>query len=216
MQETTVAIVDDHVLIRKGMYMMIENMSGYKIVTEAANGVEFVKNIKRQKLMPDIVLLDINMPQMGGKETAEWIKENLPLTRVIVLSMFDDEQHIIQMVKAGARGYIVKNGDAAELERAMNEVMKTGFFCNDFVDGKLAFRIQNDKQDLENGVRLSDREREFLKLACSEKTYKEIAVEMSLSVRTVEGYRDALFLKLNLNSRVGLVLYALKKNIATL
>lgn len=216
MQETTVAIVDDHVLIRKGMYMMIENMSGYKIVTEATNGVEFVKNIKQQKLMPDIVLLDINMPQMGGKETAEWIKENLPLTRVIVLSMFDDEQHIIQMVKAGARGYIVKNGDAAELERAMNEVMKTGFFCNDFVDGKLAFRIQNDKLDLENGVRLSDREREFLKLACSEKTYKEIAVEMSLSVRTVEGYRDALFLKLNLNSRVGLVLYALKKNIATL
>lgn len=163
--------------------------------------------------MPDIVLLDINMPQMDGYETALWIKQNCPLVKVLALSMYDDENAIIRMLKNGASGYILKDSDPSELRIAIDAVLVKGFYHSEMVTGRLIHSIVKMQDEQPSSEKLNDREVEFLKLACTEMTYKEIADHMHLSPRTIDGYRDALFEKLGLKSRVGLVLYTIKHGI---
>jgi DNA-binding NarL/FixJ family response regulator len=210
MAKKTVVIVDDHVLVAKAIASLIDQMDRYEVLFEAENGLLFVDWMKKRKTLPDIVLLDINMPKMNGYETAAWLKGNHPGVLAIALTMFNDEPSIINMIKAGVSGYLLKDIHPVELERALDFVVEKGFYYSEWVANRLVKTITDDNNPRQLNAKLTDKERHFLTLVCSEMTYKEIAHEMKLSTRTVEGYRDQLFVKLNVKSRVGLVLYAIK------
>lgn len=211
-----IALVDDHILLRNGLATMLRE-SGYDVLFEADNGKQFIDMAGRLG-QPDLVLLDINMPQMDGFATAAWIKANAPDIKVLALSMYDEEDAIIRMLKNGARGYILKDSHPSELKAAIAAVAEKGFYYSEMVTGRLMRSILDSSADEEKAteLKLTERELEFLKLAASELTYKEIAEKMHVSPRTIDGYRDDLFEKLNIKSRVGLVMYAIKNGIVTL
>ena len=215
--ERKAVLVDDHALLRNGLAGLVREL-GYDVLFEADNGKEFIEKLKKDNL-PDIVLLDINMPQMDGYDTAAWIKRNHPDIRILALSMYDDENAIIRMLKNGAGGYILKDTEPAELKKAMDAVCNKGFYYAEMVTGRLIHTIhsmQEENSPAKAVSGLNERELEFLKLAATELTYKEIAEQMHLSPRTIDGYRDDLFEKLNIRSRVGLVLFAIKNGIVRL
>ena len=209
-----IAIADDHILLRKGLASLVQNF-GYAVILEADNGRELLDKITKG-VLPDLVLMDINMPEMNGYDSTLWLKQNHPEIKVLALSMYDDETAIIRMLKNGAKGYILKDAEPGELHSAMESVLNKGFYYSEMVTGRMMHTIA-DMDDEQTGIKklqsLTDRELEFLKLACSEMTYKEIAVRMFLSPRTIDGYRDTLFEKLSVKTRTGLAIYAIKNGI---
>jgi DNA-binding NarL/FixJ family response regulator len=211
---TYIALVDDHILLRNGLAALINSFNGYQVSFEADHGKDFI-NMVTNHGSPDIVLLDINMPEMNGFETAGWIREHLPATKILVLSMMDNETSIISMLKSGAGGYILKDSKPSVFRQALDDIRDKGFFMNDLVTHKMLNYVKGEEQNTDAAIiaRLSEKELIFLKLACTEKTYKEIASEMNLSPRTVEGYRDDLFAKMGVMSRVGMVLFAIKNGL---
>ena len=214
---STLALIDDHSLLRNGLASLLKNL-GHDILFEADNGKDFIEKLN-PKSIPDLVLLDINMPEMDGYETAQWIRLNQPNIKVLALSMYDNEMAIIRMLKCGARGYILKDSEPTELKAAIEDVMNKGFYYSDLVSGKLLHAINtmdDETSDLKSMAKLNERETDFLKYACTEMTYKEIADKMFLSPRTIDGYRDALFEKLNVKTRVGLVIYAIRNGVVNL
>lgn len=220
MQKTnaSVAIVDDHILLRNGLANLIRGLETYAVLFEANNGKDFIKQLQ-PRYLPDIVLLDINMPEMDGYETALWLKRNYPGIKILALSMYDNENAIIRMMKNGAKGYILKDIDPMEFRTALDSLMRKGFYYSELITGKLIHavnQLDEPEQPFRSLIALNDRELEFMKLACTEMTYKEIADRMYLSVRTIDGYRDTLFEKLDVKSRVGLVLYAIKNGVVSL
>jgi DNA-binding NarL/FixJ family response regulator len=213
-----IAIVDDHTMFRKGLTILINLFPNYEVLFEAANGKELISKMSEGHT-PDIVLLDVNMPDMDGYASAEWLRSNHPDVRTLALSTMDAETAIIKMIRHGARGYIFKDAEPAELKLAFDEVFTMGYYYNDVVTRKVMLSINqliDDKSALNAMVKLSDRELQFIRLACSEKSYQLIAKEMFVSERTVDGYREALFKKLNVSTRVGLALYAVKNNLVVL
>ncbi len=209
-----IVLTDDHILLRNGLSGLVKNL-GHTVLFEANNGRDLIQKLNPDNL-PDLVLLDINMPDMDGYETAQWLKENYPSVKVLALSMYDNESAIIRMLKSGARGYILKDSDPAELRTAIEALMQRGFHYSDLVSNKLIHALnktQEEENELKILVQLTDREIDFLKYSCSEKTYKEIADRMEVSPRTIDGYRDTLLKKLKLKNRVGLVMYAIKNGI---
>jgi two-component system invasion response regulator UvrY len=216
--KTNIALVDDHVLLRNGLANLIKSFGDYTILFEADNGKKFIEKLKAKQL-PDIVLMDINMPEMDGYETTLWLKNNHPEVNVLSLSMYDNENSVIRMFKAGAKGYILKDCHPSELKTALNAVATKGFYYSEMVTGKLIHTVNSlDEEDnqMKSMIKLNERELQFLKLACTELTYKEIADKMFLSPRTIDGYRDDLFQKLNIKTRVGLVMYTIKNGIVNL
>ncbi len=213
-----VVLVDDHSLLRNGLANLINSFENFKVMFEADNGKDFISQIDANNL-PDLVLLDITMPEMDGYATAAWIKEQFPKLKILALSMMDDDYSIIKMLKSGARGYIVKNTKSKELLEALTEIIEKGFYFNEQISNKIALSVYSpsDKSSEYNGLStLSTKETEFLTLACSEKSYKEIAETMCISPRTVDTYRDSLFQKLNIKTRVGLVMFAIKTGLVKL
>ena len=213
----SIVLVDDHSLLRMGLASLVESQ-GNVVLYEADNGKEFLEKLDTNNL-PDIVLMDINMPEMDGFETTQWLKQNHPEVKVLALSMYDNETSIIRMLKCGAKGYILKDSEPAELKAAIAALMDKGFYYSDLVSGKLMHAINkmdDDGDGLKNLVPLNDRETDFLKYTCTELTYKEIADKMFVSPRTIDGYRDALFEKLHVKTRVGLVMYAIKNGIVNI
>lgn len=207
-----VALADDHILLRNGLAGLINGFDGYTVLFEANNGHDLMKTLDANNL-PDLVLLDINMPVKDGFETALWLKQNHPDIKVLALSMYDNEPSIIKMLRNGAKGYLLKDTAPKEFKTALDAVMSKGFYYSEMVTGKLIHAVNNmdEPQQQKNSFsKLNEKETEFLKLACTEMTYKEIADKMFLSPRTIDGYRDALFEKLNVKTRVGLVMYAIK------
>ena len=216
-QKIKVALADDHILLRKGLAGVVDSFGDYVVLFEADNGQHFTQQIRKYG-EPDMVLMDINMPEMDGYVTTKWLKEHYPLVNVIGLSMYDNENAIIRMFKAGAKGYILKDSEPPELKNALDSVHQKGYYYSELVTGRLIHSINkmdDDKSDVKMLNKLNDREIEFLKYACTEMTYKEIAEKMHLSPRTIDGYRDILFEKLELKTRVGLVMYAIKNSIVT-
>ena len=206
-----ITLVDDHTLFRKGMAELINSFKGFSVIAEADNGRAFIKAFDPRE-RPDIVLLDINMPEMDGYETALWLRENWPQVKVLALSMYDMEEAIIRMLKAGAKGYLLKDSEPAELLAALNELANGRFYHSDLVNDVL-LKSLSPGEPQHNAIKLNEREMQFLKLACTELTYKEIADQMCLSPRTIDGYREALFEKLQVKSRVGLVLLSIKEGL---
>ncbi len=207
----TIGLADDHILLRKGLVSLVQNL-GYSVLLEVDNGNELIQKLQ-SGIEPDLILMDINMPVLDGYETTKWIKENKPLIKVLALSMYDDEKAIMKMLRNGARGHILKDSEPAELRMALEAVITKGYYYSELVTGKLIHAINGGNETSKQEVKLNERELEFLKLACSELTYKEIAAQMHLSPRTIDGYRDALFEKLDIKTRTGLAIYAIKNGI---
>jgi DNA-binding NarL/FixJ family response regulator len=213
--EITIAIVDDHTMFRKGLSSLINLFPTYSVILEAANGKEMIENLHKNPL-PQIALLDIDMPAMNGYETSEWLRIHHPGIKVLALSTMDADTAIIKMIRHGAKGYLLKDADPDELKKAFGEVLTIGYYYSDIVTRRV-MRSINQLVDQTSNIHtintITTREMEFLSHACSEKSYKEIADEMYLSERTVDGYRDSLFKKCKVNTRVGLVIYAIKNNL---
>lgn len=215
MNKIKVALADDHALVRNAIANLVTGYDGFETIFQANNGkelVDFVNTTAR----PEIVLLDINMPVMDGYDTCAWLKENYPDIKVLALSMYDKEHAIIRMLRNGAKGYILKDIDPREFKQALITLQQTGYYYSSIVSGKLIHAINNmDKtyETFQTVSNLNSREIEFLRLACTEMTYKEIAAQMGITPRTIDGYREGLFEKLDVHSRVGLVLFSIKNGI---
>jgi len=213
----SVALADDHVLIRNGLAGLINSFPEYTVLFQAANGQDFIDQLPLQA-PPHVALLDINMPKKDGYETAYWIRHHYPSIKILALSMYDNENYIIRMLKNGARGYILKDAEPAELKLALDSIIHKGYHYSELVTGHLINTINKFDEDpkTKNTLLLTEREIEFLQYVCTELSYKEIADKMYLSPRTIDGYRDTMFEKLNIKTRVGLALYAVKNGIVNL
>ncbi|MBP6589706.1 MAG: response regulator transcription factor [Chitinophagaceae bacterium] len=208
-RKVKVIVADDHVLMRNALSRLVGTLEGYEVLAEADNGRDLKDKIQ-QHLVPDIVLLDVNMPEMDGFQTTQWLHKNYPHIRVLVLSMLSDERTIIKMFRLGAKGYLLKNTDPEELKKALDAIVAKNVYLSDYVSGKLVSGLNKYNELDEKPVFLVEREKELLRWVCSELSYKDIAEKMNLSPRTVDDYRQALFTKLKVHSRVGLVLYAIR------
>ena len=205
--------MDDHNLLRKALAKLISSFENYAVLFEGDSGKEIKAKIALQ-VIPDVILLDVNMPDMDGYETVRWLNKNYPQVKVLALSMFSDETTIIRMLRLGAKGYILKNIEPEELKLALDSIMKKDFYLSDYISGKIISGLHKDLGNPDDQINLSDKEKEFLRLVCSELTYKDIADKMYISHRTVDNYRNVLFEKLKVRSRVGLVMYAIKNGLA--
>ena len=208
-----IALVDDHVMLRKSLAVLIQLFPDLEIVLQANNGAEFIEQLPNHPL-PDIVLMDVNMPVMNGVETTRWLHKQYPQIKVMALSMLKNELVLIRMLKNGARGYLLKDAEPEELNMAIQQVQEKGFYFSELV--KPGLKICTNGQSLQPDQMLNEQELIFLQWTCTEKSHKQIAAEMCVSPRTVDGYRDSLFRKLNVTSRVGMVMYALKHEIVLL
>lgn len=206
----SIAIVDDHILIAKALSGIIENFTDFEVLYECENGKALQEKFSNKKNVPDIVLLDISMPVMDGFETAQWLRESHPEVLIMALSMQDDEQSLIKMIKSGAKGYLLKNVHPLELEKALNALVKNGFYYPDWATSKVFQSLGSSSSAKNETINITEREKEFLQYSVTEMSYKEIAEKMFCSPRTVESYRDSLFEKLGLKTRVGLAVYAMK------
>jgi two-component system, NarL family, invasion response regulator UvrY len=220
-QLTTLALVDDHKLFRKGLRSLIELVSknNYHILFEADNGRELLQKVSAAAL-PDIILMDINMPGMDGFDAVKWLKGKYPQVKVLVVSMVESEEYIIRMLKLGVKGYLSKDVEPDELRQALDAVRNKGFYYTDFITGKLIHSLQNPASGTDPATvlntELTERERDFLNLACTELTYQEIAKKMFLSAKTIDGYRNTLFDKFGVKSRTGLALFAVRSGLVPL
>jgi two-component system, NarL family, invasion response regulator UvrY len=211
-----IGLIDDHILLRDSLAGVINSFEEYSISLLADNGKEFIEKLNPSN-KPDIVILDLNMPEMDGHETTHWIAENRPEIRILILTMYDSET-LIHLIKSGVRGFLKKDVSPSELRQALHCIMANGNYCSHTITGRLfnLMKNQGSKNSTWGSVILSENEIIFLKHVASELTYKEIALLMKISPRTIDNYRDALFLKLSVKSRVGLAMYAIRSGIVTM
>lgn len=202
-----VAVVDDHTLLSQAIAGLVSQFANVEVVNISKHGREFIEYLEVEGgERPDLVLMDVKMPIMGGIESTAYLTKKHPKLKIIALTIEADEQIIRNMVRAGARGYLLKDVKKDVLQFAINEVMRTGYYYTKNV--KKA--IDNEGND---EVKLKPREIEFIQHACTEITYKEVADRMCLSPKTIEGYCETVFQKLNVKNRTGLVIYAIKNGI---
>lgn len=214
MHKIDIIIVDDHLLFSQALKGLVSNFKEFNVLTILNNGKELIDYFSKENEQPQIVLMDIQMPIVNGIEATLWLKENKPKIKVLALSMEAEEETILKMLRAGAKGYLLKDIHPSILQHALKEVHLSGFYYTENVANTLLSSI--DKKENPTAIKLKERELEFLKLTCSEMTYKQIAERMFLSPKTIENYREALFEKLEAKTRIGLVLYAIKEKIVIL
>ncbi len=210
----TLAIADDHTLLRKALVNLINEFDNCEVIIEANNGKELVELLRHHPL-PQVAILDINMPEMNGYATAEYIVKHFPSIHTLSLSMLNDEVSVLRMLHAGVKGYILKECDPDELKAGIEHAARGEYFINDLMNQQLS-KSMSPFRSSGPAIVLSDREKEFLHWVASDLTYKEIADKMFVSPRTVDSYRDALFDKLQIKSRVGLAIYAIKHSYVTI
>jgi two-component system, NarL family, invasion response regulator UvrY len=213
-----IGLVDDHSLIRDYLRIMFSKIETDDVVLEAGNGVELMNKLAELEVerLPDVLIIDISMPIMDGFESVSLVRSNYPSINIIVLTMRDDENSIIRMVRLGVKSYLTKHGPTENIHTALKMVAdQKSYFPDDITDIIVNFLKKEGQVDKDNltAANLTEREIQFLKLSCGSQTYPEIAKEMGLSVRTIDGYREALFSKFGVKSRVGLVLAAIKAEI---
>jgi DNA-binding NarL/FixJ family response regulator len=204
-----IILVDDHQLVRKGLIKIL-NTNGFTNIIEASNGEELLEILKYNS--PDIILLDLHMPKMNGFECYKQIKNFNTHSKVLVLSMLDDKISINQMIQSGVNGYILKDSDPNDLIHAIEIVLNGGDYYSALVNERLNAGLFENGHIIDRNT-LSERELEFLIHASSDLTYKQIAEKMFVSVRTIDGYRDSIYQKFNIKTRIGLVIFALKNKL---
>lgn len=214
MKQITIGIVDDHQLFSRSLGLMLESFNRYRVLVDAKNGRDLQQKMSALPSAPEMMLIDVNMPVMDGIATAAWLQQQYPTVKMVALSMNDDDKTIIGMIKAGCCAYLLKDTHPDELEKALDEIYQKGYYNADAVNVNYR-RLLLAQQEQEQLV-LNQREKDFLKLACSDLTYKQIAAEMFLAERTIDGYRETLFKKFNVQSRVGLALEAIRKGFVEL
>lgn len=204
-----IGITDDHQLFVKSLSLLINSLKSFDVVIEALNGQELIKALDAATIQPDILLLDVNMPVMDGAAAAQSITQKYPLIKLVALSMKEDDTTIINMIKAGCCAYLLKDIHPDELEMALLEIHTKGYYNADAsnINYRRLIRLANQQET----IVINDRERKFLQLACTDMTYKQIASDMNLAERTIDGYREVLFQKFNVQSRVGMALEAIRR-----
>lgn len=205
----SIAIVDDHHLVAAALSDLIRKFEQYEVMWIAENGRDLFLQLADSPSLPDIALVDVNMPVMNGFETADQLRKLYPAVRVLALSMEDREEQIVRMVRNGARGYLLKDCRPSELRRALDELMTKGYYHTEFLTAHLMNNLSGG-QDGSSPFNLNERELEFLRLACSDLTYAGIAEKMFVSPRTVDGYREVIFQRMNVKTRVGMVIQAIR------
>jgi DNA-binding NarL/FixJ family response regulator len=211
-----VVLTDDHGLLREALANLINSFDEFRVIKTFSNGHELIKGLT-DGYIPDILLLDLNMPILDGFDTAKWVHENFPQMNILILTMYDSEIALIRLLKVGVKGFLKKDIHPHELRNALLAVGEKGFYYSHDTTGKLAglFQRNPDHQSFIEKAMLSEKELEFLRLASTDLTYKEIAAKLNITPRAIDGYRDALFEKLDVKSRVGLAIYAVKNGIVT-
>lgn len=212
-----VAIADDHSLFRQGMRNLLNNIPGIFVVMEAKNGQELVENIP--EFSPDVILMDLEMPVMNGLEATKYIKRNYPQLKVVVLTMHDEELYVRNLMHMGANGYLLKNSEPEEVEKAIRVVSTEDYYYGEFLNnmmrshltGKAVVGPQVAHSERFNvNINLTDREIEVLKLICAGLTNVEIGDKLCISNRTVDGHRTRLMDKIGARNVTGLVVYAVR------
>lgn len=207
-----IAIADDHTVVRDAISNMVSGQGKFKVVIKAGNGLELIEQLKKANPMPEICILDIQMPEMNGYETMEYINQHWPELKVLALSMLEDEFAIIRMLKLGASGYLSKATDLEELQKALVYVHERGYYSSEFIASNYFRTIKSQKPAADT---ITERQMEFLKYCCTELSMKEIADKMSISTSTALSYRNSLCDKLGLTTRQGLAIYAIKSGIVS-
>ena len=217
MKKIRVLIADDHTLVRDGIRSLLALTADIEIVGEAADGREAVEKVRQ--LMPDIVLMDLAMPIMGGLEAARRVRKEFPATKVLVLTQYDDSEYVIPVIEAGARGFVSKMSSSSELASAIQAVYRGESFLSpsaaaaliDECQQQTTFKGEKDPYQL-----LTDREKEVFKLIAEGHTAREIADVLVVSPKTVDWYKTSLMKKLNIHNRIDLIKFAIRKGIITL
>ncbi|MEO7800593.1 MAG: response regulator transcription factor [Ginsengibacter sp.] len=214
MELVKVAIADDHKIFRKGVILSLRQYTNIKFVQEADNGQELIEGLAESE--PDVILMDLKMPIKDGIETTKHVNKNFPAIRIIILTMYEDERFVGHLMDSGANGYLLKSTDPAEIKKAISDVMRTGFYLNNFVN-KILIKKNYSKQkfnpSLNSEIVISEREKEVLTLVCMEYTAQEIAQKMDISARTVEAIKDRLMERFGVKNSVGLVFYSMKNSL---
>ncbi len=212
-----IGLADDHILLRNALATLIAQFAHCEVIAEADNGRELINQFDNNNL-PHVVLLDLNMPVMDGFETAAWLHTTYPGVHILMLTMYESDQALIRLLQLGVRGFLKKDIHPTELEIAIRSVVQYGFYYSQQVSGKMAnlFRSKTSGTMVLESAMLATEEFTFLKLAASDLTYKEIALKMKLNPRAIDGLRDRLFEKLEVKSRVGLAMYAIRQGIVGL
>lgn len=221
----SLGIVDDHNLFRKGLIKLInlgDTEKKYTILFEAESGVDLKEKLNKDEL-PDILLMDIDMPDMDGYETVEWMQRLYPDVNVLVISMFETEEAVLRMLRLKVKGYLSKDIEVEDMHMALESIMHNGYYYSSFASDIIAQSfpgadVDASKMNIDPQPKnfLSQKERDFLQFVCSEMTYQQIADKLFLSPKTIDGYRESLFQKCGVKSRVALALYAVKNGIVKL
>lgn len=214
-----IAIAEDQVLFRESLVANIKALGSIDVVLEAGNGRELIDRVRKLPEPPDIILMDLSMPEMNGLEATKYLREHMPDIRIIVLSVHGDEKSVARMVQQGVNGYLAKDAELREVHKAIESVYEKGFYFNDAMlkalqSGTLQKKLKMSEFNIVES--LTRREREVLDMICKEFTTQEIAEKLFLSVRTVEGHRNNLLLKTGARNTAGLVIFALKNSIISL
>jgi DNA-binding NarL/FixJ family response regulator len=218
MSETAirVAVAEDQALFRECLVAKLKEFDDIEITSEAINGKELINQIEQQHQVPDIVLMDLNMPEMNGMDTTRYLRSHFPAIKIVILSVYAEPQYIAAMVEQGVNGYIVKNALFSEVKDAIRNVHLNGFYFNQDVLKAMQTGMMLKKPKtlaLDNADMLTLREKEVLQMICQEFTAAEIADKLFISKRTVDGHRNNLLLKTGCRNTAGLVLYAIKNSL---
>jgi len=208
-----ILLADDHTLFRSGLRALLEKMGDVTVVAEAADGREALQQIKN--VQPDIAMLDISMPSLNGLEVARQVTEDAPLVRVLILSMHSSEQYVVRALQAGAAGYLLKDADIEELERAVRSIARGQTYLDSRVASVVAEFVRDAANESELD-RLTPRQREILQLIAEGKSTKQIAQLLHVSVKTVETHRAQLMERLGIYDVAGLVRFAIRAGLVPL
>jgi len=215
-QKIKLALADDHTLFRAGTRELLESFGDIEVILEASNGQELLNLLTKGTGMPDICILDVSMPVLNGYDTASALRLSFPEVKILAVSMHDSEFSMIKMLRSGAGGYMLKDAQPEELHKAVHHLYQKNFYHSELVSSRLISQVRQNRKDILSVIDITENELRFLQWMTSELTIKEISEKMGLKPRTLEKYAEILYAKLNIRTRTGLAMFAIKSGIVPL